>query len=131
MWTDETYKWLVLLPKVAQLRMVLFPVWIYFPTLGGEGTFVRVGVKTEFIALWLPSRMTRYGEGLPSQRGRLLWQGKRKELPLKMHAGRARSELKFHQKLQKLMCASGFICKHTHPFGAVKGKFWDKHTGKN
>lgn len=24
--------------------------WIYFPALGGEGTFVRVGVKTEFIA---------------------------------------------------------------------------------
>lgn len=38
-------------------RMLLYPVWIYFPTLGGEGTFVRVGVKTEFIASWLPPRM--------------------------------------------------------------------------
>lgn len=38
-------------------RMLLYPVWIYFPTLGGEGTFVRVGVKTEFSASWLPPRM--------------------------------------------------------------------------
>ncbi len=38
-------------------RMLLYPVWIYFPTLGGEGAFVRVGVKTGFIASWLPPRM--------------------------------------------------------------------------
>lgn len=38
-------------------RMLPYPVQIYFPTLGGDGTFVRVGVKTEFIALWLPPRM--------------------------------------------------------------------------
>lgn len=55
-------------------RMLLYPVWIYFPTLGGEGTFVRVGVKTEFIASWLPprmrtARMMGHREGPPSQRG--------------------------------------------------------------
>lgn len=68
-------------------RMLLYPVWIYFLTLGGEGTFVRVGVKTEFIASWLPLRMGTarkmgHREGPPSQRGRLLQQGKRKELPV-------------------------------------------------
>lgn len=56
-------------------RMLLYPVWIYFSTLRGEGTFVRVGVKTGFIASWLPSRMrtaTMMGhrEEPPSQRGR-------------------------------------------------------------
>lgn len=55
-------------------RMLLYPVWIYFPTLGGEGTFVRVGVKTEFIASWLPprmrtARMMGHREDPPSQRG--------------------------------------------------------------
>lgn len=30
-------------------RMLLFPGFIFQP-FGGEGTFVRVGVKTEFIA---------------------------------------------------------------------------------
>lgn len=38
-------------------RMLPYPVRIYFPSLGGDGTFVRVGVKTEFIAPWLPPRM--------------------------------------------------------------------------
>lgn len=57
-----------------------------FSTLRGEGTFVRVGVKTEFIASWLPPRMrtaTMMGhrEEPPSQRGPLLRQGKRKDLP--------------------------------------------------
>lgn len=68
-------------------RMLLYPVWIYFSTLGGEGTFVRVGVKTEFIASWLPprmraARMMGHREDPPSQRGHLLKQGKRKELPM-------------------------------------------------
>lgn len=57
-------------------RMPLYPVWIYFPTLGGEDTFVSVGVKTKFIASWLPSRMRTarmmgHREGPPSQKGRL------------------------------------------------------------
>lgn len=68
-------------------RMLLYPVWIYFSTLGGEGTFVRVGVKTEFIASWLPprmrtARMMGHREDPPSQRGHLLQQRKRKELPM-------------------------------------------------
>lgn len=46
-------------PLVVQSsrRMLLYPVWIYFSNLGGDDTFVRVGVKTEFIAAWLPPRM--------------------------------------------------------------------------
>jgi len=58
---------------------LLYPVWIYFSTLGGEGIFVRVGVKTEFIAWWLPSRMRTAmmmgrREDPPSQWGCLLLQ---------------------------------------------------------
>lgn len=37
--------------------MLPYPAWIYFSTLGGEDVFVRVGVKSEFIARWLPPRM--------------------------------------------------------------------------
>lgn len=47
-------------------RMLLYPVWIYFSTPGGEGTFVRVGVKTEFITSWLPPRMRGRREDPPS-----------------------------------------------------------------
>ncbi|XP_034752648.1 MORN repeat-containing protein 5 isoform X1 [Etheostoma cragini] len=52
--------------------------------LRNAGTFVRVGVKTEFIASWLPSRMRMMGHRAdpPSQRGRLLQRGKRKVLPM-------------------------------------------------
>lgn len=79
-------------------RMLLYPVCIYFPTLGGEGTFVRVGVKTEFSASWLPPRMMGHREDPPSQRGRLLQQGKRKELPMWLwdwlDGGQARNEPK-------------------------------------
>lgn len=37
--------------------MLPYPAWIYFSALGGEDVFVRVGVKSEFIARWLPPRM--------------------------------------------------------------------------
>lgn len=98
-------------------RMLLYPVWIYFPTLGGEGTFVRVGVKTEFSASWLPprmrtARMMGHREDPPSQRGRLLQQGKRKELPMWLldwlDGGQARNEPKLCWSHRNSVHGSGF-----------------------
>lgn len=70
-------------------RMSSYPVWIYFSTLGGEGIFVRVGVKTEFIASWFPPRMRTAGmmghrEGPPSQWRSLHAASKRKEIPMSL-----------------------------------------------
>lgn len=66
--------------------MLLYPVRIYFSTLGGEGIFVRVGVKTEFIAQRLPPRVRTaktmgHREDPPSQWGRLLWQERGRRSP--------------------------------------------------
>lgn len=67
-------------------EMFLYPAWIYSSSLGAVGIFVRVGVKTEFIAWWLPSRMKcamimGLREDPPCQCGRLLLQEKGRRSP--------------------------------------------------
>lgn len=66
-------------------------LYLFYLAAGGEATFVRVGVKTGFIAPWLPSRMRTvalmgYRADPPSQKGHLFY--------LHFHSeGRGRSSL--------------------------------------
>ena len=68
--------------------------WIYFPALGGEATFVRVGVKTEFIAPVASGQDKGDMGKAHAPRGDVCWGeeiGRSSLVTLRLHAGRARN----------------------------------------